>query len=152
MGNCDWRAEVGTRNFFLSPQSQFSKLKEELPQLLKKFCSATATPQFCYRNFSEVRNFKSATWELHFRNFRHIFGCGVAWICHLEDFKGTVARDFQPLFFFVNQPHSNPWVILKKIFVFGFKSQYPKFRVGIRNPYGVDSWNKKIEAKNLVFG
>jgi hypothetical protein len=39
--------------------------------LLRNRNSAIAT-------FSEVRNFKSATWELHFRNFRHIFGLGVA--------------------------------------------------------------------------
>jgi hypothetical protein len=50
------RAEVGTRNFFLSPQSQFRNLKEVLPQsqfrnFLKKCCSATATPQFRNRNF-----------------------------------------------------------------------------------------------------
>jgi hypothetical protein len=41
--------EVGTRNFFLSPQSQFRNLKETLPQsqfrnFLKQCCSAT--PQF----------------------------------------------------------------------------------------------------------
>jgi hypothetical protein len=51
-----WRAEVGTRNFFLSPQSQFRNLKETLPQsqfrnFLKQCCSATATPQFRNRNF-----------------------------------------------------------------------------------------------------
>jgi hypothetical protein len=43
-------AEVGTRNFFLSPQSQFRNLKEALLQsqfrnFLKKCCSATAIPQ-----------------------------------------------------------------------------------------------------------
>jgi hypothetical protein len=27
--------------------------------------------------FSEVRNFKSSTLELHFHNFRDIFGCGI---------------------------------------------------------------------------
>jgi hypothetical protein len=47
---------VGTRNFFLSPQSQFRNLKEALLQSqfrysLKKGCSATATPQFLNRNF-----------------------------------------------------------------------------------------------------
>jgi hypothetical protein len=45
-------AEVGERNFFLSPQSQFRNLKESLPQsrfrnFLKKCCSAIAI-------FSEV--------------------------------------------------------------------------------------------------
>jgi hypothetical protein len=80
---------VGTRNFFLSPQSEFCNLKEELPQLegstsaiaipelFKKCCSATATLQLlnsAITIFSEVCNFKSATWELHFRNFWHIFG------------------------------------------------------------------------------
>jgi hypothetical protein len=82
---CSWPlSEVGTRNFFLSPQSQFRNLKETLPKsqfrnFLKKCCSSTATPQLQLRNsaiaiFSDVRNFKSTTWELHFRNFRHIFG------------------------------------------------------------------------------
>jgi hypothetical protein len=54
--------EVGSRNFFSSPQSQCRNLKEELPQsqyrnlkealpqtqfrhFVKKCCSATATPQ-----------------------------------------------------------------------------------------------------------
>ncbi len=54
---------------------------------------------------------KSATWELRFRNFRHILGVkkleikyflppGV--VRYWEDFKGTVARDFRPLFL--------PWI------------------------------------------
>jgi hypothetical protein len=65
------------RNFFFSPQPQFCTLKEALPQSqfrnLKKMLlrnSASAT-------ISEVRNFKFATWELQFRNFRHIFGRGL---------------------------------------------------------------------------
>jgi hypothetical protein len=37
--------------FFLSLQPQFRNLKEALPQLFKKCCSATATPQFRNRNF-----------------------------------------------------------------------------------------------------
>ncbi len=45
------KPEVGTRNFFLSPQSQLRKLKEALSQLFKECCSATATLQFCNRNF-----------------------------------------------------------------------------------------------------
>jgi hypothetical protein len=50
------KPEVGTRNFFSSPQSQFHNLKEALPQtqfrnFLKTCCSATATPQFRNRNF-----------------------------------------------------------------------------------------------------
>ncbi len=76
--------EVGTRNFFLSPQSQFRNLKEALPQSqFRKFLRNVA-PQPQFRSseiaiFSEVRNFKSATWDLHFRNFRHMFRSGVAW-------------------------------------------------------------------------
>jgi hypothetical protein len=43
-------AEVGTRNFFLSPHSQFRNLKEALLQsqfrnFLKKYCYATAIAQ-----------------------------------------------------------------------------------------------------------
>ncbi len=125
MGRPEWiplgkQKRVHTRSghaqlFFESaiviPQLDGNTSAIAIPQLLKKCCSTTATPQFCNSNFSEVRNFKSVTWELHFRNFRHVFGCGVAWIYHWDDLKGTVARDFIPLFF-VNQPHLNPWVIL----------------------------------------
>jgi hypothetical protein len=68
-------AEVGTRNFFSSPQSQFRNLKEALPQ--SHFHNFLKQPQL--RNsaiaiFSEVRNFKSTTRELYFRNFRQVFG------------------------------------------------------------------------------
>jgi hypothetical protein len=62
--------EAGTRNFFKNPQSQFCNF-------LKKCCSATALLYSTITIFSTVRNFKSATWELHFRNFQHIFGRGI---------------------------------------------------------------------------
>jgi hypothetical protein len=65
-GNCfktDRKAEVGMRNFFLSPQSQFHNF-------LKKCCSATATPRFRNRNFFLCP-------QLQVRNFRHIFGRGI---------------------------------------------------------------------------
>jgi hypothetical protein len=73
------RVRVGTRNFILSPQSQFRNLKEALPQsqfrsFLKKCCSATATPQFRNRNFYWSPQLKFATWELHLCTFQHIFG------------------------------------------------------------------------------
>jgi hypothetical protein len=62
------------------PQLEGSTSTIAIPQLLKKCCSTTTTPQL--RNsaiaiFSEVRNFKSATLELHFHIFWHIFGCGI---------------------------------------------------------------------------
>jgi hypothetical protein len=41
-------------------------------QLWKECCSATAIPQSQFF-------LKSTPWEFHFRNFRHIFGRGVAW-------------------------------------------------------------------------
>ncbi len=61
--------EVGKRNFFLSPQSQFRNLKEALPQsqfrnFLKKCCSTTATPQFRNPNFfwsPQLESFNSAS-------------------------------------------------------------------------------------------
>ncbi len=61
---CDlyWQlAEVGTRNFFWSPQSQFRNLKEALPQsqfrnFLKKCCSATAIPQSQFFLMSATSN------------------------------------------------------------------------------------------------
>ncbi len=79
----DLNPEVGTRKFFLSPQSQFRNLKEALPQSQFRNFSRNLAPQPQLRNsaiaiFSEVQNFKSATLELHFRNFRHIFGHEVA--------------------------------------------------------------------------
>jgi hypothetical protein len=52
---------VGMRNFFLSPQSQFRNLKEALFKEMLLRNSAIAI-------FPEVRNFKSATWELKFHN------------------------------------------------------------------------------------
>ncbi len=68
---------VGTRNFYLSLQSQFRKLNEALPQSQFRNFLRNVAPQPQLRHtaiaiFSEVRNFKSA-WELHFRNFRYIF-------------------------------------------------------------------------------
>ncbi len=92
------------------------------PQLLKECCSATATLQFHNRTFFwspqlQVHNFKSATWEFHFRNFRHIFGRGVAWnymyflplgaFCYSEVFKRTVAWYFWSLFFREPFPYEN---------------------------------------------
>ncbi len=57
--------QVGSPNFLLGPQSQFRNLKEALPQsqfcsILKKCCPTTAIPQFCYHNFTVIRNLKSA--------------------------------------------------------------------------------------------
>jgi hypothetical protein len=43
--------EVGTHNLFLSPQLAGSTSAIAIPQLFKKCCSATATPQFRNRNF-----------------------------------------------------------------------------------------------------
>jgi hypothetical protein len=53
---------VGTRNFFLSPQSQFRNLKEALPQSQFRNFLRNVAPQLQLRssaiaNFSEVRNF-----------------------------------------------------------------------------------------------
>ncbi len=68
--------DVGTRNFFLSPQSQLRNFKDELPQsqfrnLFKNCCSATATPQLGNRNFFLSPQLESST-VLY--NFRQIFG------------------------------------------------------------------------------
>jgi hypothetical protein len=49
------------------PQLEGSTSAIAIPQLLKKCCSATATPQTQFV-------FESATSELHFRNFQCIFG------------------------------------------------------------------------------
>jgi hypothetical protein len=45
--------EVGTRNFFLNPQSQFRNLKEALPQSQFRNCLRNVAPQPQFRN----RNF-----------------------------------------------------------------------------------------------
>jgi hypothetical protein len=73
------KPEVGMRNCFLSPQSQFRNLKEAIPQSqFRNFLRNVAPQPQLYNSaiaiFSAVRNFKSSTWELHFRNFQHIFG------------------------------------------------------------------------------
>jgi hypothetical protein len=57
---------VGTRNFFLSPQSQLRNLKEALPQSQFRNFFKNVAPQPQLRNsaiaiFSEVRNFNTAT-------------------------------------------------------------------------------------------
>ncbi len=79
----------------------------------------------------------SATSEFHFCNFRHIFDRGVAWnykfftprcFCSSENFKGTAARDFWPLFFCEPFPYDNN---------LGYES-------------GIRSIQKKSEVKNLV--
>jgi hypothetical protein len=107
------------RNFFLIPQSQFRNLKEALPQsqfrnLLR---NVAPQPQFRNHNFFQSPQLQVRNLSLHFRNFRNIFGRGVAWnyiffllpgfFCYREDFKGTVAGDFQPLFF-RELTHMNP--------------------------------------------
>jgi hypothetical protein len=84
---------MGTPNFFLSPQFAIPQLEGSTyaiatPQLFK---DTYVAPQPKLRNsvitfFPEVRNFKSApweltvnsaTWELKFCNFWHIFGRGI---------------------------------------------------------------------------
>jgi hypothetical protein len=67
-------AQLFVESAIATSQLEGSTSAIAIPQLFKECCSATATPQFCNRNFSEVRNFKSATWELYFRNFWQIFG------------------------------------------------------------------------------
>jgi hypothetical protein len=58
--------EVGTQNFFWSPQLQFRNSKEELPQSQFRNFEMNVAPQPQLRNsaitiFSEARNYKSAT-------------------------------------------------------------------------------------------
>jgi hypothetical protein len=77
----------------------------------------------------------------------YIFFCHQGFFCYREDFNGTVARD---LFFCELTPYESLSHTLQDIFKFGFKTQYPKFRVWIRNLYGVDSWKKIGSQKFLV--
>ncbi len=74
--NQRWACATFFESAIAIPQLEGSTSAIAIPQLLKKCCSATL--QFRNRNFFwspqlQVRNFKSATWELQFRNFRHIF-------------------------------------------------------------------------------
>ncbi len=82
------------RNFFLIPQSQFRNLKEALPQSqFRNFLRNVAPqPQFRNRNF-----FQSPQLQVHNQVF----------FCYREDFKGTAAGDFRPLFF-RELTHMNP--------------------------------------------
>jgi hypothetical protein len=103
-------AEVGTRNFFLRPQSQFRNLKEALPQ--SQFCNflRNVAPQLRNRKFF----LKSATSTPQLESFTsgivgtYIFRRGVTrniyifttrWFLLLKGFKGTIARVFQLLKF-----------------------------------------------------
>jgi hypothetical protein len=57
-------SEVGTRNFFLSPQSQLRNLKEALPQSQFRNFLKNVAPQPQLRNsanaiFSEIRNLRA---------------------------------------------------------------------------------------------
>ncbi len=69
------------RNFFLIPQSQFRNLKEALLQSqFRNFLRNVAPqPQFRNRNFFRSPQLQVRNLSLHFRNFRNIFGRGVAW-------------------------------------------------------------------------
>jgi hypothetical protein len=73
-----YMSEVGTHNFFFSPQSQLRNLKDALPQsqfrnFLKKCCSTTAIPQSQFF-------MKSATSSPQLESFTSaIFGRFLAW-------------------------------------------------------------------------
>jgi hypothetical protein len=88
------------------PQLERSTSAIAIPQLFKKCCSATATPQFRKRNFFrspqlQVRNLKALLlqfsayfWPWSSLKVDIFLPPGV--FCYGEDFKGTVARDFRP--------------------------------------------------------
>jgi hypothetical protein len=79
-----------------------------IPQLLKKCCSATATPHFRNCNFFlslqlQVRNLRASRpqfpayfWPRSCLKLYFFLLPGV--FCYSEDFKGTVAHDFRPVF------------------------------------------------------
>ncbi len=92
-----------------TPQLEGSTSATAIPQLLKEFCSATAIPQsqFFWSPQLQVRNLRALLLQ-----FLADFWRGVAWnyklfyrqvfFCYWEDFKGTVAWDFRPLFTWKN--------------------------------------------------
>ncbi len=55
--------------------------------------------------------------ELPRRNIGTLISVSIFWFL----FKGTVARDFEPLVFFMNQPHMGPWFMTQNIFCFHFE-------------------------------
>ncbi len=78
------------------PQLEGSTSAIAIPQ---HFFNIAPQPQLCNSAiaiFSEVRNFYSATWELQFRNFRHIFGRGNQSF-HGEKIGGKKSRATVPL-------------------------------------------------------
>ncbi len=68
--------------FFWVRNRNSATLKEALLQVqFRNFLRNVAPqPQLRNCNFFKVHNFKSATWELHFRNFWHFFGHGIRFI------------------------------------------------------------------------
>ncbi len=99
------------------PQLEGSTSAIAIPQLFKKCCSATVLPQFRNRNFFwspqlQVRNLRPSLpqFSAYFSPWSglklYIF-LTTRFFCYWDDFKGTVAQDFRPLFF-VNQPIWTP--------------------------------------------
>jgi hypothetical protein len=101
--------EVGTRNFFLSSQSQFRNLKEALPQSQFRNFFRNVAPQPQLRNsaiaiFSEVRNLRLSLPQFLayfwlWSSLKLDIFLPPGFFCYREDFKGTKARDFRRLFF-----------------------------------------------------
>ncbi len=150
--------EVGKRNFFFGPQSQFRNMKEALPQSQFRNFLRDVAPQPQLRNsalaiFSEVRNLRSPLPQFlayfwPWSNLKLDLFYHQVFFCYWEDFKGTVARDIRSLFCSWINPIWTPESYTKRFWI-RFQITNPKFRVWIRNPYRVDLW-QKLEAKNLV--
>jgi hypothetical protein len=97
------------RNFFLIPQLEGSTSAIAIPQLFKKCCSATATLQLRNCNFFQSPQLQVRKLRLSLPQFSAYFwpwssleldiSLPPGFFCYREDFKGTVARNFQPLFF-----------------------------------------------------
>jgi hypothetical protein len=111
MPYCCYEAEVGRHKYFLSLQLQFRNLKEALsaiaiPQLFKKCCSATATPQFRNQIF-----LKSTTSNLKLEGFTSaMFGIFLAW---------------NPVDSLKKKSHAT--VPLRQVFVFERNRQFQKY-------------------------
>ncbi len=150
---------AGTCNFFLSPQSQFRNLKEALPQ--PQFRNFLRNIALQLRNsattiFSEVRNLRASLlqfsayfWPWSSLKLDFFLPPGIFLLLR-GFYRDSSLRFSASVFFSCINPIWTPESYSKRFLNLVSKLQYPKFRVWIRNLYGVDSWKKKSEAKNLM--
>jgi hypothetical protein len=85
---------VGTRNFFFESATAIPQLEGSTSATFKEMLLRNRNSAIAI--FLKSTTHKSATWELHFRNFRHIFGHGIGFI-HKQKIGGKISRATVPL-------------------------------------------------------